>query len=435
MSLPAHAWRKESAGCSDETEWERNDRQARSGRRGRPWGTPLREAVLAAPLDAVVPVWRSLSSDTETPVSAYLKLRRGGTGFLLESGERDGRLGRYSFMGCGRTRCSGRTWTGARCAPSRGSRRTGARRWMRCASWRAGHAMAGRRAGVSGDGVSRAGGAWAAGDLPGFRGGLVGAFGYDLSRTLERLPWTLPDDTAFPAALFGRYHTVLAFDHARQRMMAVSLLPAASDAASRLESLRGRRVGSRGPGRLRRGHAPAANAGGDRLAGRGPKGAPAEPGAPVRTRGSRTTPPSWRRWRRRCGRSGRGRRSRWCCRVGWRRLRWRPVRPLPGAAPGVPGAVHVLPGVPGGGAGGVVAGDAGAGGGGRGAGVAHRRDPAPGRGPGRGRAAGGGAAGGPEGAVGARDAGGPGSQRPGPGLPARARCTCRASWRWTGSAT
>src|SRR5690606_17198374 len=53
----------------------------------------------AAPLGAVVPVWRSLPADTETPVSAYLKLRRGGTGFLLESGERDGRLGRYSFIG------------------------------------------------------------------------------------------------------------------------------------------------------------------------------------------------------------------------------------------------------------------------------------------------------------------------------------------------
>jgi anthranilate synthase component 1 len=87
----------------------------------------------------------------------------------------------------------------------------------------------------------------------------VGAFGYELSRTLERLPSDIPDDTGFPAALFARYQTVLAFDHARQRMTAVSLLPAALDVPSRLDSLR------RAEGRiegvldaLRRGRAPAA---------------------------------------------------------------------------------------------------------------------------------------------------------------------------------
>src|SRR5262249_2639920 len=36
--------------------------------------------------------------DTETPVSAFLKLRGSGPAFLLESAEQ-GRLGRYSFLG------------------------------------------------------------------------------------------------------------------------------------------------------------------------------------------------------------------------------------------------------------------------------------------------------------------------------------------------
>src|SRR6185295_5734178 len=37
--------------------------------------------------------------DTETPVSAFLKLRDGGPCFLLESAEQGGRLGRHSFLG------------------------------------------------------------------------------------------------------------------------------------------------------------------------------------------------------------------------------------------------------------------------------------------------------------------------------------------------
>jgi anthranilate synthase component 1 len=218
----------------------------------------LREAVLAAPLDTVVPVWRSLSADTETPVSAYLKLRRGGTGFLLESGLQDGRLGRFSFVGSApdallrgdldrgtvATETGITAYRGAPLEAVRGLAGT-------LPVWRGGGALAPRpRAAAWGVGAA---------DLPGFVGGLVGGFGYDLSRTLERLPRAIPDDTAFPAALFARYHTVLAFDHARQRLTAVSLLPAAPDASARLDALR--RAEGRIEGTLealRRGMAPMA---------------------------------------------------------------------------------------------------------------------------------------------------------------------------------
>jgi anthranilate synthase component I len=221
-------------------------------------GDALREAVLAAPLDAVVPVWRSLSSDTETPVSAYLKLRRGGTGFLLESGERDGRLGRYSFIGSSPDAVlradldRGTVATESRITAYRTSPLEAVRALAgTVAVWNGGGPLTGRPSAPD----------WGVGGaaLPGFVGGLVGAFGYDLSRTLERLPLDLADDTGFPVALFARYHTVLGFDHARQGMTAVSLLPPASDAASRLAALR------RGQGRiegllnaLRRGAAPLA---------------------------------------------------------------------------------------------------------------------------------------------------------------------------------
>src|SRR4051794_33653170 len=46
----------------------------------------------------VVPVRYRFIDDTETPVSAFLKLRGDGPAFLLESAEQ-GRLGRWSFLG------------------------------------------------------------------------------------------------------------------------------------------------------------------------------------------------------------------------------------------------------------------------------------------------------------------------------------------------
>jgi anthranilate synthase component 1 len=46
-----------------------------------------------------VPVWREVVADLETPVSAFLKVNRGGPSFLLESVEGGQRLARYSFIG------------------------------------------------------------------------------------------------------------------------------------------------------------------------------------------------------------------------------------------------------------------------------------------------------------------------------------------------
>src|SRR4051812_49947854 len=46
----------------------------------------------------LVPLRHTFVADTETPVSAYLKLRGDGPSFLLESAEQ-GRLGRWSFLG------------------------------------------------------------------------------------------------------------------------------------------------------------------------------------------------------------------------------------------------------------------------------------------------------------------------------------------------
>src|SRR3954453_7056236 len=47
----------------------------------------------------VVPVWREVLADLETPLSAFAKLVGDGEGFLLESVEHAERWGRFSFLG------------------------------------------------------------------------------------------------------------------------------------------------------------------------------------------------------------------------------------------------------------------------------------------------------------------------------------------------
>ncbi len=47
----------------------------------------------------VVPIYREVRADLETPVSAFLKVARGRFSFLLESVEGGERVGRYSFIG------------------------------------------------------------------------------------------------------------------------------------------------------------------------------------------------------------------------------------------------------------------------------------------------------------------------------------------------
>ena len=47
----------------------------------------------------LVPVYRELNADLETPVSAYLKVARGPYSYLLESVEGGEKTARYSFIG------------------------------------------------------------------------------------------------------------------------------------------------------------------------------------------------------------------------------------------------------------------------------------------------------------------------------------------------
>ncbi len=59
-------------------------------------------------------------------------------------------------------------------------------------------------------------------DLPPFQGGAAGLLGYDLGRSLERLPAPAVDEFQVPVLAVGLYDVVVAFDHLEQRAWIVS---------------------------------------------------------------------------------------------------------------------------------------------------------------------------------------------------------------------
>jgi len=164
---------------------------------------PSRDEFRALAHDySVVPVWREVLADLETPLSAYVKLVGGREGFLLESVEHAERWGRFSFLG----RDPARTFV------TRG----------RHVNWLGGRAP---------DGVPTDDGTLATleallglyraptlPELPPFHGGIVGWMGYDTVREIEKLPWAPRDDLGFPDAVCSLAGSVAAFDHFRQRL-------------------------------------------------------------------------------------------------------------------------------------------------------------------------------------------------------------------------
>src|SRR5215218_8966706 len=131
----------------------------------------------------VIPVTETFIEDTETPVSAFLKLRGAGPAFLLESAEQGQRVGRWSFIGY---------------------------RPRRVVRWNL--ADGGDPYALAAAEVERQRQAPLP-NLPPFAGGAVGFFGYDCVRTVEPLAAPNPDTIGLPDLALMLTDALLAFDH------------------------------------------------------------------------------------------------------------------------------------------------------------------------------------------------------------------------------
>ncbi len=171
--------------------------------------TPTLEQVEAmAGQGNLIPVHRDLPADMETPVSIYLKLQDEGPCFLLESVSGGEQVARYSFIGV-RPRGVMITTEEGVYHSSDGHGRT--------IPLEAGQDPLS----VLEQEMARYKPVRLA-DLPRFIGGAVGYLSYDGVRRFERLPDDNPADLNVPEAAFMLAHTVVVFDHARQRLQVVA---------------------------------------------------------------------------------------------------------------------------------------------------------------------------------------------------------------------
>jgi anthranilate synthase component 1 len=155
----------------------------------------LDEVRAAASRGNLVPVYREINADLETPVSAYLKVARPPYSFLLESVEGGERVARYSFIGTD-------PFEVIKTGPGQ---KDGAVDPLTV--------------------VQKALSRYKVVEQPGavrFDGGAVGYLSYEAARYFERLPSPDKDPVAVPEAVFMLCDTFLIFDHVRHKIRVVS---------------------------------------------------------------------------------------------------------------------------------------------------------------------------------------------------------------------
>ncbi len=140
----------------------------------------------------VIPVVRTLSADTVTPLVAFAVLSEGNTeAFLFESVERGENLGRFSFIGFDPRRTLHIDATVS--DPVR--------------------VLNDELVPLRVEGEEK---------LPPFFGGAVGYFGYGAGSWSERIPDSHPDEFGAPDAKLIFFDNVVVFDHVQQRMHVVA---------------------------------------------------------------------------------------------------------------------------------------------------------------------------------------------------------------------
>jgi anthranilate synthase component I len=186
--------------------------------------------ALAAQGHNLIPVWREIAADLETPVSAFLKVARGEYTFLLESVQGGEKWGRYTFLGS---------------EPAMVLRGRGGRLDLT----RPGRSVEVRSVKSPLEGLRdemRRFRAYQSPELPRFFGGAVGFLAYDIARYFERLPTHAQDELGTPDLYLMLTDTVLIFDNVRQTLKIVanvaleeypSTRAAYRDAAAKIDGL------------------------------------------------------------------------------------------------------------------------------------------------------------------------------------------------------
>jgi anthranilate synthase component 1 len=153
----------------------------------------------------LVPVYREILADLETPVSAFLKIDDGGDAFLLESVEGGEKWGRFSFLGVGsRTLFRSRGRVVEEVHDGAISRREVDDPFAGVRGFLARY----RQVPVPG--------------LPRFSGGLVGYLAYDVVRFFEELPVRARADLDIPEQYLMLVDTLLAFDNTAHKIKVLS---------------------------------------------------------------------------------------------------------------------------------------------------------------------------------------------------------------------
>lgn len=163
----------------------------------------------------VIPVYKEINADLDTPVSAFLKIKQARYSFLLESVEGQEKIARYSFLGVNPAlifKSKGRQIEIIDC------RKNKSRRFLtsRTPFDEIKQVMRNFRS------VEVAG-------LPRFYGGLVGYIGYDTVRFIENIPDKNKDTLKIPDTLLILTDTLLIFDRLNHTIKIVNnvILPRA----------------------------------------------------------------------------------------------------------------------------------------------------------------------------------------------------------------